>query len=154
MSISNLFVPNNFELFAAGITFPNPNSSIFNYYENALVNADYTDAFIFTEPNGIQLTRIGNMVFCSLSIVLKTVTAAVSGNITIGTIPTRFCPTNLFTVFRVPVIVSNNTVFVLGSASVDINGFINIHSDADFGKFLNGIVAGIGAPITLMWPIL
>ena len=126
-----------------------------DYYEEFVGDAVYSQAFSNTVVDGLQLTRIGNIVTVSLSQNMQVVTS--NNVIQIGTIPARFRPTDPVNVYRSLIhiwIDDGSPTYVLGSASTDNNGIITLHSDIDFGAFTMGNTVGINALVSFSYPIL
>lgn len=92
MSVSNLFVPNNFSIFAKDVSFQNSGGSVtpLNYYEEAVHTSIFTGGGLITGVLTVKFIRIGKQVTLFFPTIQGLATAAITNN---DAIPTRFRPT-------------------------------------------------------------
>lgn len=161
MSISNLYQPNidhlycdilennalittnvtaqmllSYYIIANSILFNSAHQSVFNHYEELTMDANYTGAFIMDVPDGITLTRIGNVVQCRLRKITHSID--ISSNVYLGPIPERFRPdSDIINLIFVVSMESGYGGYQTGCITLSPNGMFTINSyQANQGGFM------------------
>jgi len=126
MSISNLLVANDLDVFVASLTLPSSGNGTIDYYEQFTEAAALGGIWAANQPCAINITRIGNLVTFMLEgdILATANTASTIQLVLTGGIPARFRPVTDF--HGACLIQNNGTVTAAGVLLISAAGVLQI----------------------------
>lgn len=149
MSIANLLVPNDYDLFCDTLTL---NDLIINgssVFSDQTIQASWTGPWAAAQLGDVKFAKSGSVVVAILEPVSDTVTGAAS--IGANVIPADLRPSNDINVITTRVL--SNGANVAGSALIRNSGFINVFGTVAGGDFTAGN-SGWADRIVLSWNLL
>ncbi len=143
MSIANLFVPNDYQLYLNANQIDINNGTPITNFSEYLGDAVYSGAIAGTVTNGLSIQRLNNKVKISLKTLPPQV--ALSTDVIVIGIPTAYAPSNNILRSSLISVQTNTGTYAVVTATVDNTNTIKIYGSLQGGNFTSGNTVAVGA---------